>query len=136
MKTMKPTDLVGTWLIDRVMDDRITGDRHQVSGTAVITAGHYREDGQLTMADGTTFASQRSYLWNFHADKIDVFFDDGRPFHSIIFGSKAAEDSHYCDPDLYDVAYDFQKFPTWRAVWTAAGPRKDYVMTTLYRKQS
>ena len=38
-------------------------------------------------------------------DALDVFFDDGRPFHRMSFTPEANLDRHWCDPDTYRVTY-------------------------------
>ena len=45
---------------------------------------------------------------------------------------------HHCDPDMYNVSYDFtrwsQRKKQWRSVWTVLGPRKDYKMLSSYEQ--
>ena len=42
---------------------------------------------------------------------------------------------HWCDPDTYKVRYDFREWPLWRAEWRVTGPRKDYVMRSVYTRE-
>ena len=84
---------------------------------------------------GQKIIGTRRYFWDTPnngsgADRAPVRFADGRAFHLVpLRGGDAA---HWCDPDQYDVSYDFTQWPVWAAVWHVRGPRKDYVMTTQY----
>ncbi len=78
----------------------------------------------------------RRYLWRQDGDRLECLFEDGRPFHTLPSGSACPEAVHLCDPDRYEVAYDFTEFPLWHSVWRVVGPRKDYVMTSSYRPMS
>ena len=93
----------------------------------------YSEQGTLTMG-GHSFAATRRYLWKPTSEGFDIYFDDGRPFHSLSFADKTAD--HWCDPDSYRVTYAFNAFPDWTATWTVSGPRKGYRMQTLYRPKT
>ncbi|MBV2361252.1 trigger factor [Thalassococcus sp. CAU 1522] len=129
---MELSDFLGTWTLSRDLD-HADGTRARFDGRAVWTAQEdgalYVETGTLTLAMGGAFAAERRYLWD--AD-LGVWFDDGRFFHTVPRGGGTAR--HWCDPDQYDVAYDFATWPDWTAVWTVKGPRKDYRSTTRYRR--
>ena len=127
-------DLVGVWGLTRTVKDHLKKDTATFNGTAEITIdGTYTETGQLKLSHGGFFMATRTYIWAPVGNHIEVFFQDGRPFHVIRFDQP--EDRHYCDPDIYDVQYDFTNFPVWNSQWRVKGPRKDYVMASCYRKQ-
>ena len=63
---------------------------------------------------------------------IAVFFADGRAFHRFVPAADTVEADHWCDPDTYKVRYDFSRWPVWQAEWRVTGPRKDYVMQSVY----
>ena len=71
--------------------------------------------------------SERRYRWD--AD-LNVYFDDGRFFHTV--PPLGGQTDHWCDPDGYDVRYDFAQWPTWSAEWYVLGPRKNYRMLSQY----
>jgi hypothetical protein len=75
--------------------------------------------------------AERVYLWRASGAGIEVLFDDGRPFHRI---DDSAEAAHWCDPDQYDVTYEFGRWPKWSSRWRVLGPRKDYVMVSNYSR--
>lgn len=133
-----PGDFAGPWQVARVIDDRRAGQAGVFEGTARFSpngAGRlrYAETGRLRMGGGVPMQADRVYLWRFDRGRVEVSFDDGRPFHGFALGGVAGAD-HWCDPDAYRVAYDFSDFPRWRAVWTVTGPRKDYVMDSAYTR--
>lgn len=122
------TDFIGRWQIARQIT-QADGGRARFDGIAEWAPdGAYVERGQLDMGTAQ-FTAERRYRWT---EALDVFFDDGRFFHSVPrCGGDAA---HWCDPDQYDVHYDFSRWPEWTARWQVKGPRKDYVMVSTYRR--
>ena len=127
---------LGDWQLAREIDDHLTGDSGSLAGLARITAMPdgflYREDGQLSLPGRPPFTATRSYLWQANgAGRIDVFFDDGRPFHSFAL-TRGAQAAHFCDPDTYLVEYDFSRWPRWKTTWDVTGPRKGYRMISRY----
>ncbi|WP_101067883.1 DUF6314 family protein [Roseovarius salinarum] len=126
----------GSWVLERHVDDRLTGQQGRFAGEAWLTPGdgglHYREEGQLILPGRRPMHAERCYQWQAENGKVAVYFDDGRPFHRFDPELVAPEARHDCAPDTYDVAYDFSDWPRWRAVWVVTGPRKDYRMVSDY----
>lgn len=120
-------DFIGRWRLSREI---VHGDgtRARFGGVAEWSAdGAYVERGTLDMGTAR-FAAERRYRWT---EDLEVYFDDGRFFHTV--PRTGGQTSHWCDPDQYDVTYDFSAWPEWAARWQVRGPRKDYVMTSTYR---
>ena len=130
----------GLWNIRRDILDLDSEWLGRMEGQAVFVADGpdvllYREEGRLKFGGLEDIQATRSYRWYFGADgQIAVTFADGGPFHEFRYRRGRAEASHYCDPDLYEVAYDFTAWPDWRAEWRVEVPRKDYRMVTVYRR--
>jgi hypothetical protein len=81
---------------------------------------------------GNDYAATRVSLWRFPGGgRVEVRYEDGRPFHDFPEREPAAV--HDCGDDHYRVEYDFGE-GTWLSRWAVTGPAKDYVMTTRYRK--
>ena len=137
---MRCADFLGTWQITREIDDALSGAA-RFAGLARITqpeggaqaAWTYAETGSLTLASGHRMQAERRYLWHPEAGGFRIAFADGRAFHHLRFGA-GAQDAHWCDPDQYDVTYALQDWPHWCSTWRVRGPRKDYTMTTHYRR--
>lgn len=123
-----------TWQIKREIVDDLTGQISHFIGQARIDSGKYLEEGRLELAGGATFASTRAYLWVPTKTGIDISFDDGRFFHHLDLSQNTPEAQHFCDPDQYDVAYDFWDWPKWVSTWRVRGPRKDYKMQSVFAK--
>ena len=92
----------------------------------------YHERGDLILPGGQRMAGERRYLWRAQGTQIAVDFDDGRPFH--VFDPADPRAHHACPPDSYDVRYAFGDWPRWQAMWRVQGPRKDYVMESLFAR--
>lgn len=128
-------DFVGEWLISRVIEDARADTTGHLQGRAWLRPDGpglvYDEQGELRLPGAAPLTATRRYLWRPAQDGIEVMFDDERPFHRI---TSDGVDVHDCPPDLYRVAYDFEGWPKWSARWAVSGPRKDYAMTTMYRR--
>ena len=124
-------DFAGEWHFTRhiLHDDGTHADvTGQVRFDPVPGGLAYVETGEMVL-NGATLTTQRRYLW---ADGLRVYFEDGRFFHTVpALGGAAA---HWCDPDQYDVAYDFGNWPDWHSSWTVKGPRKSYQMYSRYHR--
>ncbi|MDU8913621.1 DUF6314 family protein [Aestuariicoccus sp. MJ-SS9] len=129
-------EFAGAWTLSRRIEDHRAGATARFEGTArldPVEAGlAYSEEGQLQMPGQPPIRAERRYLWVKNGAQVSVFFDDGRPFHSFIPGDDTPGAAHWCDPDQYDVAYDFSAWPHWTARWRVHGPRKDYTLTSHY----
>lgn len=143
------SDFEGVWQITRkIIHADGTVARFNGTGTFVrVQSGLvYDESGALqfemprtdvpgTAELGPKITGTRRYFWDtpddgLGAGHVPVRFADGRAFHLVPLGGGDA--AHWCDPDQYDVSYDFTQWPVWAAVWQVRGPRKDYVMTSQY----
>ncbi len=125
-------DFLGAWHLDRTIAHG-DGTRATYTGEAVWqaegTGALYIESGWLEIAGQGRFQAERRYRW---ASDLSVHFGDGRFFHQVPMQGGAA--GHWCDPDQYDVEYDFAAWPSWQAVWQVRGPRKDYKMISRYTR--
>ena len=128
----------GRWRIARRIEDRRAGVDGVLEGEAVFEARDYGlfydERGELRMGGGAPLKAERRYRWVFGADRVEVFFEAGAPFHDFRPEGVSAGTEHLCAADLYRVRYDFTRWPEWVAVWTVAGPAKDYTMRTAYSR--
>lgn len=125
-------DFEGGWQLHRsVLQEH--GPPAQFEGRALwFPAGDgldYVETGTLEIAGQGRFVAERRYHW---ASDLRVYFDDGRFFHQV--PAQGGEADHWCDPDHYDVVYDFAAWPRFSAVWVVRGPRKSYRMVSEFRR--
>lgn len=126
----------GAWRLSRDIYDIDSEWLGRFLGQATFTqdgdALAYFEEGKLQFGGLTAMTATRVYRWEFAGDIVLVKFEDGRSFHSFDASAGRPQASHYCDPDDYDVTYDFRNWPKWRAEWRVEGPRKNYRMVSRY----
>lgn len=90
------------------------------------------ETGQIRLATGAILQSQQTYLWNRHENGVAIKFSDGRAFHIMDLRETIPQADHWCEPDMYQVRYDFTNWPNWQCHWHVKGPRKAYEMTVMF----
>ncbi|MCU7556026.1 DUF6314 family protein [Alteromonas sp. ASW11-19] len=125
----------GQWQLQRKIIQS-NGDEFVFEGEATFSwCGswlNYQESGQVTAPDGRQLSAERTYCWQpGTSQQIDVYFEDGRFFHSFSKDTPQAE--HLCGNDHYKVDYVFNQWPVWESYWRVTGPRKDYTMLSRYR---
>lgn len=134
------TDFEGTWRIARRIEDEWLGTTGLFEGLGRFTPGkdgvHYREVGELRLPQEPPMAASRDYLWREGEAGIAVLYPDGRPFHLIAAGRAVVQDWHQCDPDTYEVTYNFTHWPAWRMIWRVYGPRKHYTSVSDFRRET
>jgi len=116
----------------------------------------YSEQTVLTTATGLQLRGSREYVYRYHEpkDKLAVYFvkrDESFTvdylFHRIDLEIPEkseekrpwkARSSHFCDPDNYEVSYEFYfkgtELEKWNVSYTVKGPKKDYYMSTWYTR--
>lgn len=132
----RPEFFAGTWQMVRIIENVSEGVIGEFWGEARFTpdgAGlTCRETGVLRFR-GADYHAERASLWRFDANgRIEVRYEDGRPFHEFAFDEPEAV--HDCGEDRYRVSYDFESPTAWLSRWEVTGPAKDYMMTTRYRR--
>ncbi|MEM7295720.1 MAG: DUF6314 family protein [Pseudomonadota bacterium] len=126
---MEHSEFKRVWLLKREIT-QTRGRPARFDGLARVNRRWtYLEWGNLEV-DGADYTAGRRYQWAPVEGGFDISFEDGAPFHEMRFARPVAQ--HFCAPDDYQVVYDFSDWPKWRSTWTVSGPRKDYVMSSLY----
>lgn len=131
----KLDDFLGRYSVSRTITDRRAGAETRFEGEAEIAAAPdgavYTESGSLIMGQ-SRFSAERTYLWRAAGPRIEVAFDDGRPFHDFDPETGGQATEHLCGQDLYRGGYDFREWTCWSVTWEVSGPRKDYTSITWY----
>jgi len=128
----------GEWSITRRIEDLRGGMSGALEGVARFTPEPeggllYAEEGWLRLGGAAPAWATRRYLWrDGDGGAIEVHFEDGRLFHRFRAGDPDPTARHDCAADLYEVRYDFRRWPHWSADWRVRGPRKNYAMTTTF----
>ena len=140
MRATSPLDLLGSWRLERVIEDRLADAVLRVVGTTVLDLADERagervrwhEQGLLSRTDGAGPPSEvHRTLYVVPPDEAApaqmwwVRFDDGRPFHPW---SPGLEVEHPCGRDLYRGRVEVDGPDAWRVTWHCTGPAKDYTM--------
>ncbi|QJF51538.1 DUF6314 family protein [Roseobacter ponti] len=125
-------DFAGDWRLCKNVV-QADGTRGRFEGTAswhpAGTGAEYTEAGRMTLGDAPPFHATRRYRWS---QGLEVSFEDGRFFHQV--PALGGATTHWCDPDRYDVVYDFSAWPEFNVSWRVKGPRKDYTLQCQYRR--
>jgi len=132
-------DFKGRWHLSRRINDSTAGGTGLFEGIATLRPDGqgmiYEEAGELRLEGVSGMKATRRYLWREgESGLVEVFFDDGRDFHRFDPEGGVVSAWHDCPPDLYEVSYNFTRWPEWQATWRVKGPRKDYTMITDYRR--
>ncbi len=131
--------LEGAWRVLRTVEDRRAGMRGGFLGRGSFVpdaAGlGYAEDGVLRLA-AYRGRARRRYRYRFPAPyRADVTFEDGRPFHALDLSRGTWAVTHACGKDTYRATFRVLGCDGWSARWHIAGPRKDQLVTSHYRRE-
>ena len=120
--------LLGDWQLERLLQDKATGQRGAFSGTARFTPDHagavYHEQGRLGWPTYHGPASRTLRYELFPTGALLVRFADGRPFHSLDVRSRRATFDHRCGEDHYLGVLTLIQHNEWRQDWDVRGPGK------------
>jgi len=127
-----PTELVGAWVLSRIVDDRLAGVEHRIDGLLELSATgpgliRWQESGRWHQPTGDVDVRRELRLELDEDAGWWVRFEDGRDFHPWAPGEQVV---HPCSPDTYRglVAGTPER---WTVRWDVSGPDKDYTMTTV-----
>jgi hypothetical protein len=159
MGTMVVTDtlefLLGTWTVDRSIEDHRSGISGHFRGTAVFAPaeGEPGVEAEGAMAAGSVAVARASFLetgeltYGGHAtparrglDYIGrdgaalLYFTDGRLYIDLDLRAGAWRAEHLCSADRYEVRTVVRSRDQVREEWRVRGPGKDYDATTTLRR--
>jgi hypothetical protein len=130
--------LLGTWRVERWIDDALGGDVGTFHGTATfVTEGsddprvRFDESGVVRFGDYSGRASRRLFFSEGLGSLIDVSFADGHHFIDLDLREGTSKDHHQCASDGYDVTTIMIDNDRIEERWRVRGPAKDYVAVTL-----
>lgn len=100
----------------------------------------YEESGELRLDDGQRLHAERRYVYEWLDKGFAVYFHDtGELFHRVTFadcgeGEWRASANHLCKADSYISEYLFGVDGTFEVRHEVRGPKKDYMILTVYRR--
>lgn len=137
--------LSGQWQLERSVNDYST-----MKGIAVFSAFNegdslfhfYREEGEHTLRNGTTFSFFREYIYSYHQPHIDVYFVHNNKRSDLLHKITLQGDSinclglgtHSCGDDLYTATYRFLNREQFTLQYTIHGPRKNLTIQTFFNR--
>jgi hypothetical protein len=133
--------LTGSWSFDRVIEGQ--GSMRGLATFAPLDAHGlaYREQGRLRLLNGSELEAEREYLFRARDRGFDVFFNETPPrlFHTIELaasdgGALSGSAGHLCNLDHYQSTYSFRGDGGFVIRHVVSGPRKDYVLRTVYER--
>ena len=130
--------LVGQWRIVREVAGQAS-----MSGVAVferMADGRvfYREYAEVWLLNGKRLRGEQRYFYQAIDKGFAVFlYETGEGFERVEFAAKmggeyVAAAEHHCKDDRYASEYRFHEDGWFQVRHTVRGPRKDYVVQTLY----
>lgn len=124
----------GDWQLVRIIENVTEGVIGEVWGQA-----RFMPDGEglacsesgVLRFGGHDFHTGRRSLWRFEDERIEVLYQDGRPFHDFLTRDPIA--LQISGDARYRISYEFDR-GTWLARWEMTGPSETYRMDTRYRR--
>lgn len=139
--------LLGTWEVERSIEDHRSGARGSFRGTAVLAAepgqappgdrrARYDEAGELRFGTRAGPASRHlRYAARAGSEVVRVSFADGRPFVDLDLSSGRWQGVHECGADRYELTTVVVAPGVVEERWRVRGPAKSYdAVTTLTRR--
>jgi hypothetical protein len=130
--------LLGTWSVERWIDDALSGDVGTFHGTAVFSREGgdnsrvcFEETGVVRFGDYSGRASRQLFFAEGHDSVFDVSFADGHHFIELDLREGTSKDHHQCRDDGYDVTTVVIDDNQVEERWRVRGPAKNYVAVTL-----
>jgi Family of unknown function (DUF6314) len=130
--------LLGTWSVERWIDDQLGGDVGTFQGTATFVADvdehvgvRCDETGVVRFADYSGRATRRLYLCEGADSLISVSFADGQHFIDLNLRAGSSRDHHQCVNDGYDITTTVVGDDRIEEEWRVHGPAKNYVALSV-----
>jgi hypothetical protein len=129
--------LLGTWSVERWIDDALSGEVGSFRGTATfVKAGdddprvRFDEAGVVRFGEYSGRARRRLFYSPGRGSLIDVSFADGHHFIELDLREGSSTDHHQCASDGYDVTTTVIDRDRIEERWRVRGPTKNYVAVT------
>lgn len=139
------TFLLGTWKLERSIEDHRSGEHGWFFGTATletwpsgcggcVSRGRYEEVGELRFGGYAGVATRRLEYRRLEGGAVTVHFEDGRPFVDLDLRPGRWCGFHECGKDRYELTTVVRSSAVLEETWRVRGPRKHYdAVTTLAR---
>ncbi len=131
--------LLGTWVLERDIDDRRAGHVGRMLGLArVFRQGEHSayglEEGLLELPGYRDRVRRVTRYRQEHHGRLCMSFEDGRRLCDLDLRLGVCEVEHHCGADRYLGRFLIESGACWWVRWTVEGPAKQAVLTTRYRR--
>lgn len=135
--------LLGTWQVDRSIEDHQSGTQGSFEGTATFTEAafgsdthtegraRYEESGELHFGDHVGQTHRGLDYVRSDTATVALLFTDGRPFVDLDLSAGAWQSTHLCGDDRYEITTHVRSADLIEERWWVAGPTKDYEAVTI-----
>lgn len=131
--------LTGSWFLERKISSGETLNGKAVFEAISDTAFLMREEGELTLVNGSRINASRQWYWHFNnPNTLQITYDAAghQDYHLIALRYKQGlwrgQAGHLCDADLYQGYYQFCN-NQFEIKQTVKGPAKDYRICSIYK---
>lgn len=130
--------LQGEWLFERIVQDFKSSQIGKMTGQGSFTPHQkgflYQELARFSFGAYHEEVRQ-SYLYSFSSlTCAEVFFIDGRFFHTLDLSTGQQQVVHHCGSDIYEGSFNLLSHANWQIKWSIAGPRKKMIINTQFYK--
>jgi hypothetical protein len=141
--------LLGSWALDRSIEDHRSGIKGWFRGTATLTlreqqpvprgaprpGARYEELGELSFGSALGPAVRILDYLRIDATAVRVSFTDGRPFLDLNLETGAWQGDHRCGEDRHELATFVRSPDVIEECWRVRGPATAYDAATVLRRQ-
>jgi predicted heme/steroid binding protein len=130
--------LLGSWSVERSINDAMSGDVGTFHGTATFVRDadddsrvRFDETGVVRFGEYSGRANRHLYFAFGSDSVIDVSFADGHHFIDLDLRDDVSTDHHQCHSDGYDIMTLVRSDDLIEERWRVTGPAKDYEAVTF-----
>lgn len=138
--------LLGTWELERLIDDHRERSRGSFAGSADLVPmaksdgarlsdrARYDERGQMRFLGHLGPAFRSLEYAQLDESRVMLYFTDGRPFVDLDLRSGAWRSEHPCAEDHYEITTVVRSKNVVQEYWRVRGPETDYDAVTTLRR--
>lgn len=130
------TFLIGTWALERTIEDHVSATAGWVSGRAALVAtgpagnADYHETGSLQFGPHRGTATRRlRYIRQ--AGSVEISFPDGRPFVTMDLRKGSCQRVHLCGGDRQEITTTVLSREVVEERWRVRGATTNYDVRTI-----
>ena len=139
--------LLGTWRVDRRINDHRTGSLGTFRGVATFSefvrsnasprtvSLRLHETGHLHLGTFRGLAERSLDFVQTDQSVVQTFFLSGQPFVNLDLRSGTSNSWHHCGLDHYEITFDVRSDDVYEETWRVSGPEKDFEATSVMKRE-